>query len=136
MPGARSWVQLGAWQSQAGQMLPSHPRSSSGGGPSSERASQGVLPASMWQVFARLLVCASWTRAVACLWAWPATERVRCQEVGAVQGAEDLPLILKAVKGHKVHRPPVWMMRQAGRYMKVWLRLLLWSWPGCLQSRD
>jgi hypothetical protein len=34
-------------------------------------------------------------------------------------GAED-PLLLRAARKEKVHRPPVWMMRQAGRYMKVY----------------
>ncbi|MEY2979418.1 MAG: uroporphyrinogen decarboxylase [Prochlorotrichaceae cyanobacterium] len=32
----------------------------------------------------------------------------------------EAPLLLRAARGEQVHRPPVWMMRQAGRYMKVY----------------
>lgn len=31
------------------------------------------------------------------------------------------PLLLSTVRGEKVERPPVWLMRQAGRYMKAGL---------------
>lgn len=29
------------------------------------------------------------------------------------------PLLLNAIRGEKIERPPVWLMRQAGRYMKA-----------------
>ncbi len=32
-------------------------------------------------------------------------------------------LFLKALKGEKVDRPPVWMMRQAGRYLPDFMKI-------------
>ncbi|MBL1210804.1 uroporphyrinogen decarboxylase [Geminocystis sp. GBBB08] len=41
----------------------------------------------------------------------------------------DLPCLLRVARGEMLERPPVWMMRQAGRYMKVY-RELRDKYPG------
>lgn len=42
---------------------------------------------------------------------------------------QETPLLLRAARGEKLERPPVWLMRQAGRYMKVY-RDLREKYPG------
>jgi len=43
-------------------------------------------------------------------------------------GTAEEPLLVSAIRGKKVERPPVWLMRQAGRYMKSY-QLLCEQYP-------
>ncbi|GAB2216057.1 hypothetical protein Droror1_Dr00023824 [Drosera rotundifolia] len=57
---------------------------------------------------------------------------IRCSSLGVAEAKVSTgttePLLLNAVRGKDVERPPVWLMRQAGRYMKSY-QLLCEKYP-------
>ena len=71
----------------------------------------------------RLLVCVAGAAALA---TGPAKHaaRPRTAVKAAAAATEQEPLLLRAARGEKVERTPVWMMRQAGRHMKVYRDLV------------
>ncbi len=67
------------------------------------------------------LACVTCTTALAGPAAKPRPATVR---QAAAAATEQEPLLLRAARGEKVERTPVWMMRQAGRHMKVYRDLV------------
>ena len=67
------------------------------------------------------LACVTCTTALAGPAAKPRPATVR---QAAAASTEQEPLLLRAARGEKVERTPVWMMRQAGRHMKVYRDLV------------
>ena len=67
------------------------------------------------------LACVSCTAALAGPASKPRPATVR---QAAAAATEQEPLLLRAARGEKVERTPVWMMRQAGRHMKVYRDLV------------
>ncbi|CAL6417007.1 unnamed protein product [Bathycoccus prasinos] len=48
------------------------------------------------------------------------TTTTRTRVIKASSGGDKDPLMVRTIKGEQCERPPIWMMRQAGRYMKVY----------------
>ncbi|XAR66017.1 Uroporphyrinogen decarboxylase [Bertholletia excelsa] len=65
--------------------------------------------------------------------------RILCSLEGAVAEPKVVnaaePLLLNAVRGQEVERPPVWLMRQAGRYMKSY-QMLCEKYPSFRQRSE
>ena len=71
----------------------------------------------------RAVACVACVSALATGPARGASARPRTAVVTSA-AATDEPLLLRAARGEKVERTPVWMMRQAGRHMKVYRDLV------------
>ena len=78
------------------------------------------------------LACVTCTTALAGPAAKPRPATVR---QAAAASTEQEPLLLRAARGEKVERTPVWMMRQAGRHMQVY-RDLVKTYPTFRQRSE
>mmetsp|Transcript_9431 Transcript_9431/g.13063 ORF Transcript_9431/g.13063 Transcript_9431/m.13063 type:complete len:391 (+) Transcript_9431:53-1225(+) len=57
-------------------------------------------------------------------WSGQSLQRRRSHTIAMSTSNVDEPLLLRAARGETVERTPVWMMRQAGRHMKVYRDLV------------